>query len=315
MSPKESTGANTKQNKRNGIGANAPIFITVVNFASAKRYSGIGIRTPTANNTITTHNPIRILLIWSCQWVWYSSRHWTVFSCCSSCLVCFSIVGVNVAARLVLSSHSANRGIPNILVSIEANFFPSLFSKWMERLAVSRTEATCPGANFRFLPQLLIYKIELSWNTNKDRLRPAKSIHMPSRKSNTPGMATKAVTSGAKGGVPATMTPMMVRTNPSTQTITPRTVTTIRSRTITTGCWVSSRSAWRHSSSAKPNPSRYRSIPTPVHTPTMSRGSFPSETKISGSRIREKAIVKLPQIMQGSLLPCTGRSWGGSRGF
>ena len=87
--------------------------------------------------------------------------------------------------------------------SIEANFFPSLFSKWMERLAVSRTEATCPGANFRFLPQLLIYKIELSWNTNKDRLRPAKSIHMPSRKSNTPGMATKAVTSGAKGGVPA----------------------------------------------------------------------------------------------------------------
>ena len=97
--------------------------------------------------------------------------------------------------------------------------------------------------------------------------------------------------------------------------IMPRTVTAIRSRTITIGCLVPSGSAWRHSSSARPNPSRYRSIPTPVHTPAISRGSFPSGTKISGSRIREKAIVKLPQRMQGSLLLCTGRSWDSSSGF
>ena len=116
-------------NKRNGIGASVPIFITVVNFASAKRYSGIGIRTPMANNTITTHNPIRMPLIWSCQRVRYSSRHWTVLSSWSACLVCFSMLGVRVAVRLVLSSHSANRGMPRIFVSMEASFFPSLFRR------------------------------------------------------------------------------------------------------------------------------------------------------------------------------------------
>lgn len=72
----------------------------------------------------------------------------------------------------------------------------------MERLAVSRTEATCPGASSRFLPQLLMYNMELSRNTNKARLRPASSIHAPSRNSSTPGTATKAVTPASKGGVP-----------------------------------------------------------------------------------------------------------------
>lgn len=86
----------------------------------------------------------------------------------------------------VLSSHSANRGMPRILVSMEASFFPSLFSRWMERLAVSRTEATCPGASSRRLPQLLMYHMELSWNTNKVRLRPASSIHTPSSMNGIP---------------------------------------------------------------------------------------------------------------------------------
>ena len=185
----------------------------------------------------------------------------------------------------------------------------------MERLAVSRTEATCPGASSRFLPQLLMYNMELSRNTNKARLRPASSIHAPSRNSSTPGTATKAVTPASKGGVPATMIPMRVRTNPSAHTITPRTVTTIRSRTITNGGRISSGSAWRHSSSARPNPSRYRSITTPVHTPTISSGSVPSEIKISGSRNRAKAMVIPPEIIQGHLLPGAGRSWAGSSGF
>lgn len=38
-------------------------------------------------------------------------------------LVCFSMLGVRVAVRLVLSSHSANRGMPRIFVSMEASFF------------------------------------------------------------------------------------------------------------------------------------------------------------------------------------------------
>lgn len=127
-SSKSSTGANTKQNTRNGIGARAPIFITVVNF-TPKRYSGMGARTPAAKNTITIHIPTRMPLIWSCQRVRYSSRHWTVLSSWSACLVCFSMLGVRVAARLVLSSHSANRGIPRIFVSMEVSFFLSLFRR------------------------------------------------------------------------------------------------------------------------------------------------------------------------------------------
>lgn len=42
-------------------------------------------------------------------------------------LVCLlgllSMLGVRVAVRLVLSSHSANRGMPRIFVSMEASFF------------------------------------------------------------------------------------------------------------------------------------------------------------------------------------------------
>lgn len=42
-------------------------------------------------------------------------------------LVCLfgllSMLGVRVAVRLVFSSHSANRGMPRIFVSMEASFF------------------------------------------------------------------------------------------------------------------------------------------------------------------------------------------------
>ena len=71
----------------------------------------------------------------------------------------------------------------------------------MERLAVSRTEATCPGANSRFLPQLLMYHMELSWNTNKVRLRPARSIHTPSSMNGNPIKVITKVKAASKGVV------------------------------------------------------------------------------------------------------------------
>ena len=219
-----------------------------------------------------------------------------------------------VAARPVLSSHSANRGMPRILVSMEASFFPSLFSRWMERLAVSRTEATCPGASSRRLPQLLMYHMELSWNTNKVRLRPASSIHTPSSMNGIPIRVQTNVEPASKGGVPATITAVSIITRESTHWMLPNTATIFRSRTMTIGCCISSGSLCRQNSSIRPNPRRISNSTTPVHTPAISSGSFPSGIKISGSRNRTKAMVIPPEIIQGHLLPGAGRSQAGSSG-
>lgn len=160
-----------------------------------------------------------------------------------------------------------------------------------------------------------MYHMKLSRNTNKVRLRPASSIHTPSSMNGTPIRVQTNVEPASKGGVPATITAASIITRESTHWMIPNTATILRSRTMTIGCCISSGSLCRQNSSIRPNPRRISNSTTPVHTPAISSGSFPSGIKISGSRSKAKAVVIPPAIIHGHLLPGVGRSWGGSRGF
>ena len=100
---------------------------------------------------------------------------------------------------------------------------------------VSFTEATCPGANSFCLPQLLMYKIELSRNTNRDRLRPASTIQTPKNVADTPANARKQV-AASTGTATATAIAINIATSPISHTSMPTPVTIFCSRSTARGC-------------------------------------------------------------------------------